>query len=120
MDQNPDDLIHYGVKGQRWGVRKTILNGGNTDQIVREGKEQLKKDIAAITRDRPISSLTGEPMSTRTKAFLKSDVGKAAIGLTAIGGTHYYITRYGAKTVKYAVKTGVQSANILKPLLGKG
>jgi hypothetical protein len=104
-----DELYHYGVKGMKWGIRRTPANlGHKTKAADSEQKRQRKSDLKNRRRlsdkdlDQKIERLKKEkqfkelsesdiaPGRTAVKKFLKSNGGKvlsnAAVGAFTYAG----------------------------------
>lgn len=52
VDELDDVLQHFGVKGMRWGVRKSTSGGARKPGIVKRGKERIKDEIGSMKREK--------------------------------------------------------------------
>lgn len=104
-----DELYHYGIKGMKWGIRRTPAQLGHKTKIANsEEKRQRKLDlkyrrqlsdkdldqkIERLKKEKQFKELSEEdiaPGRTAVKKFLKSNGGKvlsnAAVGALAYLG----------------------------------
>jgi hypothetical protein len=125
-----DDLVHYGVKGMRWGVRKSRPK--SKADLKREAKDvrekgkrksaaknrrnlsdaDLEKYVQRLEKEKKLKSLIDndvEPGKTVVKQIL-GDSGKKVLG-TAIAGVGIYAVR-AALQGKFDPK---EAAGHLKP-----
>lgn len=57
-----DELCHYGVKGMKWGVRKSVYKSMNRQQRKETRKKYYKTPEGKITRATQIGTILGGPL----------------------------------------------------------
>lgn len=96
IPDDPSDIYHYGVKGMKWGVRKSEYRSMSRDQK-RLAKAKRKSDRRDRRAARDLSRreflANNQDFDTRKKTFVK-DGKKFAKGflltnLAAIGAAHF-------------------------------
>lgn len=110
---NPDILEHYGIKGMKWGIRRTesqlqrargkLKSGANRSEVKRRkstyknrrtiSDDDLRKEVSRLELEKKYKNLVDEdvrPGRTAVRKFLKSTGGRvltsAAIGTMAYAG----------------------------------
>ena len=110
---NPDILMHYGIKGMKWGIRRTeaqlqrargkLESDANRSEIKRRkatyknrrtiSDDDLRKEVSRLELEKKYKNLVDEdvrPGRTAVQKFLKSTGGRvltsAAIGTMAYAG----------------------------------
>lgn len=70
MDNNihPNELCHYGIKGQRWGVRRYQNPDGT---LTSAGKKRYNKEMKEIERDKKKLAKEKQELSNRKKTQAK-------------------------------------------------
>ena len=112
MYQYPDYMYHYGVKGMKWGVRKSRVKSskskkrGISDRSIRKDRLKASKSrrklsdseldarIKRLEKEKKLRTLTEEeinPGRTMVKNQLKK-VGAAAVAGGAVVGARYVMT----------------------------
>lgn len=102
-----DELYHYGVKGMKWGVRRTPKQlGHDSDKSIKKQREKdvknrrklsdfdLDRKINRLKKERELLKLTNEDIHsgrTAVSRFLKSAGGKVVT--TAVAGGMAYAGR---------------------------
>jgi hypothetical protein len=74
----PQELVHHGIRGMKWGVRKSSSTSGQT-------------------------STSKKPMSTKKKVAIGVGVATVAVGVAA---TTYYLHKNGKLPLSTAAKSG--------------
>lgn len=110
---NPDILMHYGIKGMKWGIRRTeaqlqrargkLESDANRSEVKRRkatyknrrtiSDDDLRKEVSRLELEKKYKNLVDEdvrPGRTAVRKFLKSTGGRvltsAAIGTMAYAG----------------------------------
>lgn len=110
---NPDILMHYGIKGMKWGIRRTeaqlqrargkLESDANRSEVKRRkatyknrrtiSDDDLRKEVSRLELEKKYKNLVDEdvrPGRTAVQKFLKSTGGRvltsAAIGTMAYAG----------------------------------
>ena len=112
MYQYPDYMYHYGVKGMKWGVRKSRVKSsgskkrGTSDRSIRRerlkasksrrqlSESELDSRIKRLEKEKKLRTLTEEeinPGRTMVKNQLKK-VGAAAVAGGVVVGARYVMT----------------------------
>lgn len=128
-----DILVHYGIKGMKWGVRRyqnkdgSLTSAGKTRERTKNEKrersersknrrtaslEELTKQISRLETEKKLKSLTNEdirPGRTMVAKILKSGGEKVLHGVVA--GSMAYAVRY-ALTKEFNLK---EFANYIAP-----
>lgn len=128
-----DILVHYGIKGMKWGVRRyqnkdgSLTSAGKTRERTKNEKrersersknrrtaslEELTKQISRLETEKKLKSLTNEdirPGRTMVAKILKSGGEKVLSGVVA--GSMAYAVRY-ALTKEFNLK---EFANYITP-----
>lgn len=128
-----DILVHYGIKGMKWGVRRyqnkdgSLTPAGKTRERTKNEKrersersknrrtaslEELTKQISRLETEKKLKSLTNEdirPGRTMVAKILKSGGEKVLSGVVA--GSMAYAVRY-ALTKEFNLK---EFANYITP-----
>ena len=128
-----DILVHYGIKGMEWGVRRyqnkdgSLTSAGKTRERTKNEKrersersknrrtaslEELTKQISRLETEKKLKSLTNEdirPGRTMVAKILKSGGEKVLSGVVA--GSMAYAVRY-ALTKEFNLK---EFANYITP-----
>lgn len=106
-DEDGGDILHYGVKGMKWGVRKSRDNSGlsratSKRKIKKQAREmsdeELRKKVSRLSAERSYTSLMSkrnETVRTSGQKFISDIIKGAAIGV-------------GTKYVSRAMKVGVE------------
>ena len=98
-----DELEHYGVKGMKWGVRRSAKKAARTERRIAEGNRLLEKS-------------GGSAGKAYAKTAIKNLVKSAIIGTTgqvvtvALGNTPE--ARYGMKFVSDMAAIGVLAQDV--------
>lgn len=115
-----DSLMHYGVPGMKWGVRKKI-------QSVYNGMRKVSSNVSNYAKNRVSvgSSKTSQPKSIMTEKEIRIQKAKKAVKIGAVAaGT--VLAAYGAyKIHKFVREANVQHhadiiAKTLEPLYQQG
>ena len=92
-DKMSNELMHYGVKGMKWGVRKK-------DRPNKESSEPHEKLHLGIDKHGDLSLIRGKTTSEAKKAFaIKSLLFIGSIALTTYLSTHPRTIENGRKKV---------------------
>ena len=105
VERSSEYLMHYGVKGMRWGVRKAIERG-NDRRLSRHFKRANKKlaklnDLADISKQKKLSEDYNKAAKT------SASIGLTGLGLLAGGAGAYRLSKL------LGVKYGERQASAL-------
>lgn len=98
--ENPDELMHYGVKGMKWGIRKATRELGSSNaQAQQRGVARMESHRAKATKK--VAKLERKHVKLQKKvdkAILKTDV----------------------KAAKFEKKAGKQTRKAMRSFTSKG
>lgn len=93
---NQDELMHSGVKGMRWGVRKARPSGGAGGKKATRKKVQTK---ARKIRNTRLSEIDKRRIETAQRAIQKAENSIFGVGMAKVPGKLEYYHSYRAGTV---------------------
>lgn len=94
-----DELYHHGIKGQKWGVRRTAEELGHVTKVAKEALPAAKKLFSKRKQEESVKNLSDDELRRRVsrlnmerqyKDLTKSETGKgwemAESILSVVGG----------------------------------
>lgn len=93
---NQDELMHSGVKGMRWGVRKARPSSGTGGKKTTRKKVQAK---ARKIRNTRLSEIDKRRIETAQRAMQKAENSIFGVGMAKVPGKLEYYHSYRAGTV---------------------
>lgn len=73
-------LIHYGVKGMQWGVRKDKRGGSKSNSVKKLSDSELKARVARLNLERQYASLTSSSGNKKSLATRGSKIVTEILG----------------------------------------
>ena len=84
-----DYLAHYGVKGQKWGVRRAIKNtSGNVKRVARNTSSSVKKAYKNMRKNQ--------------RAEAKANIEKHGLAGSLARTAMNFAAKFGAQTLRYS------------------
>lgn len=114
VENDYNSLYHFGIKGQRWGIRRYQNEDGSLTPL---GRQRYGKLYDQMKRRGYSDKQIGEEIKKREapKTIAKAGLaiaGAAAIGYGAYKGARYFKKRNIAKQLREAASKKIQSDNI--------
>ena len=116
-DYADEDLMHYGVKGMKWGVRKEVYNSSSRSRKKEIRKEYYRTPEGRIKKATTIGTVLGGPLAgivagSITAKKIEKEVG--AIKHNKLSSVDNKVIEKGRKEAE-ALLTGLKSGKI-KPV----